>query len=408
MRARRGFPAIIKPSSVIAESSASLSRSRLIPIAAHCCTIRRRTTASRSSCAKRSTTPAGKSPSCSARRSTAARSTRNCPRTTRSGCSPSSSYGDLSPDLRYEGSTRSGYKTLPGPAEEAGVRRDPVPLGVLLDADMWTAMLFEENFAQQATMFQPVGGMDRIAQAFANKLGRVVRLGSEVTAIRRTNNGVSISFVDKQAGRHNAIEAAYCIVTIPLKVLQGIEYDFSPAHRAAIRDVDYANALKIAWQSRRFWEADEHIYGGISWTTGPTTQVWYPSDRFFSAKGILLGAYAIGGQADELASRPLPEQFDMSRAAVEGLHPGRSRELEKPMAVAWSKMPYSLGFAARFRNGQENEYSLLNTPDGPFYFAGEHLSRIGPWQEGAILSARRAANMIDKHRRVTDATNAKP
>src|SRR3954468_3955745 len=106
-----------------------------------------------------------------------------------------------------------------------------------------------------------------------------VRLGSEVTAIRRTNNGVSISFVDKQAGRHNAIEAAYCIVTIPLKVLQGIEYDFSPAHRAAIRDVDYANAVKIAWQSRRFWEADEHIYGGISWTAGPTTQLWYPSDR---------------------------------------------------------------------------------------------------------------------------------
>jgi monoamine oxidase len=314
-------------------------------------------------------------------------------------------YGDLSPDLRYEGSTRSGYKTLPGPAEETGVRRDPVPLGVLLDADMWTAMLFEENFAQQATMFQPVGGMDRIAEAFAKKLGAVVRLGSEVTAIRRTNNGVSISFVDKQVGRHNAIEAAYCIVTIPLTVLRGIECDFSPAYRAAIRDVDYGNAVKIAWQSRRFWEADEHIYGGISWTARPTTVVWYPSDGFFSPKGILLGGYAIGGQADELASRPLREQFDMSRAAVEGLHPGRSRELEKPMAVAWSKVPYSLGFAARFRNGQESEYSLLNTPDGPFYFAGEHLSRIGPWQEGAILSARRAANMIDKRRRVTDVIN---
>jgi monoamine oxidase len=160
--------------------------------------------------------------------------------------------------------------------------------------------------------------------------------------------------------------------------------------------------------SRRFWEADEHIYGGISWTTGPTTLVWYPSDRFFSPKGILLGVYAIGGQADEVASRPLREQFDMSRAAVEGLHGGRSRELEKPMAIAWSKVPYSLGFAARFRNGQESEYSLLNTPDGPFYFAGEHLSRIGPWQEGAILSARRAANMIDKHRRVTDVINANP
>src|SRR5262249_32518534 len=203
----------------------------------------------------------------------------------------------------------------------------------------------------------------------------------------RTTSGVSISFIDKQAGRHNAIEAAYCIVTIPLKVLQGIECDFSPACRAAIRDVDYANAVKIAWQSRRFWEADEHIYGGISWTTGPTTQVWYPSDRFSAAKGILLGAYAIGGQADELASRPLPEQFDMSRAAVEGLHPGRSGELDKPMTVAWSKMPYSLGFAARFRSGQESEDSPLNT-------SARHLHGSNPQGREACGFAGRAVEQV--------------
>ena len=137
-------------------------------------------------------------------------------------------YGDLSADLVYEGSTRAGYKILPGPAAQAGVKRDPVPLSVLLDADMWTAMLFEENFTQQATMFQPVGGMDRIAAAFAEKLGGAVRLGSEVTAIRRTDSGASISFVDKGTGRRDAIAAAYCIVTIPLKVLQAIDCDFHP------------------------------------------------------------------------------------------------------------------------------------------------------------------------------------
>src|SRR5262249_19701858 len=152
----------------------------------------------------------------------------------------------------------------------------------------------EENFAQQATMFQPVGGMDRIPAALARKLGRAVRLGSEVTSIRRADRGVRIAFVDRRTGRHGAVEAAYCIVTIPLTVLQGIECDFSPAHRAAIRDVAYRNAVKIAWQSRRFWEADEHIYGGISWTTGPTRLLWYPSDRFFSPQGILLAAYTIG------------------------------------------------------------------------------------------------------------------
>jgi monoamine oxidase len=35
-----------------------------------------------------------------------------------------------------------------------------------------------------------------------------------------------------------------------------------------------------------------------------------------------------------------------------------------------------------------------NEPDGPF-FAGEPLSHIGAWQEGAILSAKRAFKFID-------------
>jgi monoamine oxidase len=308
-------------------------------------------------------------------------------------------YGDLSPDLLFKGSTRSGYKTLPGPADAAGVMRDPVPFGVLLDMDMWTAMLFEEGFDFQATMLQPVGGMDRIAMAFAKKLGPVVRLMSEVTAIRRTKSGVSISYLDKRSGKRSSIVAAYCLVTIPLKVLSSIEADFSADYRAAIRGVVYGNAIKIAWQSRRFWETDDQIYGGISWVKGPTALVWYPSDRFFSHKGILLGAYAFRDAVDALAARPLAEQLELSRAAVEGLHPGRGRELEKPMAIAWSKVPYSLGIAARYSSDQDSNYAVLGEPDGPFYFAGEHLSHVGAWQEGAILSARRAINTLDRHRR---------
>jgi monoamine oxidase len=69
------------------------------------------------------------------------------------------------------------------------------------------------------------------------------------------------------------------------------------------------------------------------------------------------------------------------------------------MAIAWSKVPYSLGIAARYTSDQDGNYAALSEPDGPFYFAGEHLSHIGAWQEGAMLSARRAINMIDRHRR---------
>jgi monoamine oxidase len=37
-------------------------------------------------------------------------------------------------------------------------------------------MLFEESFDFQATMFQPIGGMDRIPMAFARELGPAVAL----------------------------------------------------------------------------------------------------------------------------------------------------------------------------------------------------------------------------------------
>ena len=81
------------------------------------------------------------------------------------------------------------------------------------------------------------------------------------------------------------------------------------------------------------------------------------------------------------------------------MHPGRGHELDKGLSIAWSKVPYSLGITPRYRADQEADYVVLNEPDGPFYFAGEHLSHVGAWQEGAILSARRAVNMIDRHRR---------
>jgi monoamine oxidase len=308
-------------------------------------------------------------------------------------------YGDLAPDRLYHGSERAGLKTLPGAGDRIAVTREPVPLGTLLDADMWAGMLFEEGFDFQATMFQPVGGMDRIPIAFAQKLGSLVRLNSVVTAIKRRDEGVAVVCRDGHTGKSRRYEADYCLVTIPLKVLAKIDNDFSPSYRGAIAGVEYGNAIKLAWESPRFWESEQHIYGGISWVSGPTNLVWYPSDRFFSKTGILLGAYATRNDVGVLAAKSLQEQFEMSRAMIEALHPGHGKDLKNPMGIAWSKVPYSLGIAARYPTDHDDAYNLLGQPDGPFYFAGEHLSHVGAWQEGAILSAQRAIAAIDVHRR---------
>jgi monoamine oxidase len=310
-------------------------------------------------------------------------------------------YGDLSPDLFYKGSTRSGYTTPPGAGDEVGTARDPLSLTALLDSDMWKNALFEDIIDMQATMFQPVGGMDRIPAAFEKKLGPIIVKGAEVTEIRRTPNGVNIVYRDVKSGKTKVAAGDYCLCTIPLKVLADIPADFSPEVKTAIGQVEYGNAIKVAWQSRRFWESEYQIYGGISFVKGPTNLVWYPSAKMHSDKGVLLGAYTAGPDGDEMMAMPLPKMIELTRTTIDGLHPGHGKDLEHPLAVIWSKMPYTLGIGARWQDGQDGLYTLLGKADGPFYFAGEHLSHVGAWQEGAILSAHRAVAAIDAAHRAT-------
>jgi monoamine oxidase len=309
-------------------------------------------------------------------------------------------YGDLNPDLLYRGSSRSGYRILPD-AAQSGVPRDPISLQVLLNEDLWNGVVFEDLIDQQATMFQPVGGMDRIPAAFAARLEGVIRHNCEVTAIRRDGQGVRVEYRNVSTGDRSAVDAQFCIATIPAAVLAKIPADFSPPYRQALAGFEYADSVKVAWQARRFWEQDYGIYGGISWVHGATSMVWYPSADLFSDQGILIGAYTSGDLGAWLSAKPLQDQFQLSRQAVERLHPGHGDELRRPMSIAWSKIPYSLGEGARHSENPAPEQSLLSRPDGPFYFAGDYLSPLGTWQESAVASARHAINLLDERRRAS-------
>jgi monoamine oxidase len=62
-------------------------------------------------------------------------------------------------------------------------------------------------------------------------------------------------------------KADWCVCTIPLSILSQIQIDVGPRMKAAIDAVPYSSSVKIGLQfKRRFWEEDEAIYGGISYT----------------------------------------------------------------------------------------------------------------------------------------------
>ena len=98
-------------------------------------------------------------------------------------------YGPLDEAGKYNGSDRAGYAKEAGTGDDTGVLLQPIDMHTLLDANFWQGVLFDEQFDMQATMFQPVGGMDRIPYAFAKSLGEMVRYNAPVTEIRRTAKG---------------------------------------------------------------------------------------------------------------------------------------------------------------------------------------------------------------------------
>jgi monoamine oxidase len=304
-------------------------------------------------------------------------------------------YGDLDAAYAYRGSSRAGASKLPGAANDAEVDRDPLPIDALLDASFWEGMLFEEQLDQQATMFQPVGGMDHIPYAFARKLGAVVKYDSPVAEIRQTERGVRIIYSHGAKGPKHAIEADYCICCLPLTILQNIPADFSQRVTSALSGVHYDSAYKIAWESRRFWETENNIYGGISWLSGGLVNtVWYPSGSMFSEKGALIGGYSVEG-GSRFGSLPSTDaKLAASRAAVEKLHPGRGAELNNPIYISWGKIPYNLGSWLGGGDYYAGAYREFLVPDGRIYFAGDHCSHIIAWQEGAALSAQHTVRMI--------------
>jgi monoamine oxidase len=303
-------------------------------------------------------------------------------------------YGDLSPDLFYKGSARSGYKVKPGAGDVIGVPNDPLDMRALLTAHLWRELTEEDEIDWQATMFQPVGGMDQIPMGFKKKLGSVIRPRAEVIQIRQSASGVKVVYRDLASGKKETVSADYCICALPLTILKTMDTDFSPERKAAIDGCAYDSAYKIAWESRRFWEQESNIYGGISFVRQPVDTVWYPSAKMFSETGVIVGGYGIEN-GTKFGLLDTEAKLAASRHSIESLHPGCSQELKNPVYVSWGHIPYNLGsWVSGAEKAGPPGYEVWIQPEGRIYFAGDHTSHIVGWQEGAALSAHRALNMI--------------
>ena len=333
------------------------------------------------------------------------------------------SFGALDGNDMYSGSSRAGtegehvhaglgvgndgMKVMPRSLQEV--------LGLDFDSgDKFYPTRFAHGLNQNPTLFQPVGGMDKIVDAFQREVlaqGAVIHYDMVVEKIENmSGGGVTVRTLDNLSKDRTFWEADYVVCTIPAPVLVGIANNFSDRTNEVIQTTEYSKAFKIAFQApRRFWEEDDHIYGGISWTSfNGVTQIWYPANGYHRQKGVILGAYSFGepggwgGEGSRIFAPLTPgERLEKAIEFGEKIHPGYRDKLTENgrlngVSRVWSEVRYQLGGwpldGSPAMNPLRDADGVIR--DGAVYFAGDQTSELHGWQEGAALSALAAVDAI--------------
>ncbi|TDL75249.1 flavin monoamine oxidase family protein [Palleronia sediminis] len=318
-------------------------------------------------------------------------------------------WGVLDKDYRYVKSDElgevRGWDVLPGgglmPEAEPST---PIAMSPLLQSGLWNDLFTFNHYNHHPALFQPVGGMGKIGDAFTRECRDLIRFNSQVVRVEQGENGVTVHYRDREGGDDILQETAdWCICTIPLSVLAQMDIDVSDAKKKAIAAVPYASAFKVALEfKRRFWEEDEWIVGGISYTDLPIVQIAYPShDLFDKGPGVLQAAYdtytAEKNWTYTFNALDPEERIIAAREYGRRIHPQYDAEYMSGTSCAWHRVPWTLGCYGQWTEELRAEhYETLCEIDGRVVLAGEHCSHIPAWQEGAILSALDTIRRLDR------------
>jgi monoamine oxidase len=310
-------------------------------------------------------------------------------------------WGLLDKNLAYTpemASLRRGFdKPQGGGPNGAPTPSQPLPRAEIMKSGLAQYLSFNMLNDFQTTMFQPVGGMDMIGRAFAKQVNDIVTHNAKITAIHQDTTGVTVTYKDTGTGAESQAKAAYCVCTIPLPVLSQIDIQVSPDMQQAIAAVPYASSIKIGLEfKRRFWEEDDQIYGGVTFTDMPVSVLSYPSHGYFErGPAVMLGGYMFGPAAYDFAGMDPAERVQRALEQGAKIHKQYPAEFSNGVGVAWSRMPWTLGCCSMWsEETRKAHYKTLTTMEGRIVLAGEHASYVGCWQEGALLSAVAAITQL--------------
>ena len=178
----------------------------------------------------------------------------------------------------------------------------------------------------------------------------------------------------------------------------------SPQRMQAIRNLHYENATKIILEfSEQFWETNNDIKGGRSFTDLPIRWVYYPPRQQWAprGRGLLLASYTWGEDSLRWGSLKPYDRIYFALRNIAELHGLDVKVCGKllvgGLSHSWAEDEYTFGAFAIFNPHQENDlFADIWKPNGQgVHFAGEHASYRHAWIEGAVESGIRVAMEIE-------------
>jgi monoamine oxidase len=252
-----------------------------------------------------------------------------------------------------------------------------------------------------------VGGTDLLASAFSARLRVKPKMRCEVIRLTQDMVKGKAAAIYREAGVERRAEGDFVLCTLPFSVLNRVivEPEWSGPKLRAIRELNYDSSTKVlAVSNRRFWEQDEGIFGGGTFTDLPTGTTYYPSDnavvmdaRVSAGPGVMLASYTWGQGARRLASLPAESREKEVLRHLARVHPQLSMPgiVRRTASWSWDNHRYSSGAFAWFMPGQHSSlYRYVIAPEGRIHFAGEHASLTHTWMQGALESALRAVQQV--------------
>lgn len=292
----------------------------------------------------------------------------------------------------YLDSTTRTYKAFANRGEG-----DPYQLAHLLQAGFGNRLrsvpAIEGTTA--APMFQPVGGMDQIAKGFERAIGpKRITFNAQIQSVHQSDTGVKVVYLDTKSGKKVETSADYVVVSMPLNLVAGIDINVSSEMMDAIKAVPYSNSAKVGLaMKRRFWEEDDGIYGGHLYSNLPLGEFSYPSNDYWTKKGVLLGLYA-NGPVGALLDQPVAARIEHVLTHASKVHPQIRAEFESAYAVWWKKVPYNMGGYATGRN--EARRQQLSKIDNRILLGSAAVTPHSEpdWQEGAVSAGWQALKLV--------------